>query len=101
MIVRFSQSGGWAGLLKGCELDTKTLPPEKAEKLRQLVEASAIPASGEFLSDSSRDLQQYEITIEDGASKTSVVFDDESIPQSAKPLIGFLKKCSKPNALEQ
>jgi hypothetical protein len=44
---------------------------------------------------------QYEITIEDGASKTAVVFDDESIPQSAKPLIGYLKKCSKPKALEQ
>jgi hypothetical protein len=97
MIIRFMQSGGYAGLLKGCELDTKTLPPEKAKELEQLVEASAIPASGEFLSDSSRDLHQYEITIENGASKTSVVFDDESIPQSAKQLIGYLKKCSKPN----
>ena len=91
------QSGGYAGLLKGCELDTKTFPPETAKELEQLVEASAIPASGEFLSDSSRDLHQYEITIEDGGSKTSVVFDDESIPQSAKQLIGYLKKCSKPN----
>ena len=101
MIVRFVQSGGYAGLLKGCELDTKTLPSEEATKLEQLVAASALPASGEFLSESSRDLQQYEITIEDKASKTSVVFDDESIPPSAKPLVGYLKKCSKPKALDQ
>lgn len=101
MIVRFMQSGGYAGLLKGCELDTKTLPPEQAKELELLVETSAIPASGEFLSDSSRDLHQYEITIEDEASKSSVIFDDESLPQAAKPLIGYLKKYSKPKAPEQ
>ena len=99
MKVRFEQSGGYAGLLKGCEIDTATLPPEKAKELEQLVNASGISASGEFLSISSRDLYQYEITIEDGGSKTSVIFDDESVPQSAKPLIGYLKKCSKPKAL--
>jgi hypothetical protein len=101
MIVRFVQSGGYAGLLKGCELDTNTLPPDQAKELQELVGASAISASGEHISDSSRDLRQYEITIDDGASRTSVVFDDESIPQSAKPLIGYLKKCSRPQALEQ
>lgn len=101
MIVRFDQSGGYAGLLKGCEIDTTALPPEKAKEIEQLVKASAISASGEFLSDSSRDLRQYEITIEDGASKTSVIFDDESLPQSARPLIGYLKKCSRPKAPDQ
>src|SRR5260370_29790280 len=99
MKIRFDQSGGYAGLIKGCEIDTAALPPENARELEQLVKASAISASGEFLSDSSRDLHQYEITIEDEASKTSVVFDDENIPQSAKPLLGYLKKCSKPKAL--
>jgi hypothetical protein len=101
MKIRFEQSGGYTGLLKGCELDTTALPPEKAKELEQLVKASTILASGEFLSDSSRDLQQYEITIEDGPSKISVIFDDESLPQSVKPLIGYLKKCSKPKALDQ
>lgn len=96
MKVRFDQSGGYAGLLKGCEIDTSDLSPEKAQELEQLVKASAIPASGEFLSDSSRDLNQYEISIEDGDSNTSVIFDDESVPQSAKPLIGYLKKYAKP-----
>jgi hypothetical protein len=96
MKVSFHESGGYAGLLKGCEIDTSALAPEKAKELEQLIEASGISASGEFLSDSSRDLHQYEITIERGASKISVIFDDQSIPQSAKPLIGYLKKCSKP-----
>jgi Emfourin len=101
MKVWFDESGGYAGLLKGCEIDTSALPPEKAKELEQLVKASGISASGEFLSDSSRDLHQYEITIEQGASKIYAIFDDESIPQSAKPLIGYLKKCSKPTARDQ
>src|SRR5262249_6072335 len=69
MIVRFTQSGGYAGLLKGCELDTKSLSPTEAKTLEDLVQASALPASGEFLSKSSRDLRQYEISIEDGKSR--------------------------------
>jgi hypothetical protein len=101
MIVRFTQSGGFVGLLKGCEIDTTALPAEKAKEFEQLVRVSAIPPSGKFLSDSSRDLYQYEITIEDGGSKSSVIFDDATLPQSAKPLIGYLKKCSKPKPLEQ
>ena len=101
MKIRFDQSGGYAGLLRGCEIDSTDLSPEKGEELEQLVKASAISTSGEHLSQSSRDLHQYEITIEDGDSKTSVVFDDETLPQSAKPLIGYLKKCAKPQGLEQ
>lgn len=101
MIVRFMQSGGYAGLLRGCELDTKNLTAEQARELKQLVERSALPASGEFLSDSSRDLHQYEITIEDEGPKISVVFDDETLPQSARQMIGYLKKCSKPATPDQ
>jgi len=96
--VRFTQSGGFAGLINGCEIDTTTLSPQNAIELEQLVKAAAISGSGEFLSRSGRDLQQYEITIEDGTRKTSVIFDDQTVPQSAKPLIGYMKKCAKPKA---
>ena len=95
MKVRFDQSGGFAGLMRSCEIDTTDMSPDEANKFADLV--SSIPESGVFLSDSSRDLHQYEITIVDGESKTSVVFDDQSVPQSVKPLIGYLKKCSKPS----
>jgi hypothetical protein len=98
MKVRFGQSGGYAGLLKGCEIDTAHLPLEQAQELLKLVKASAISASGEFLSNSSRDLHQYEITIEEGGAKKAVIFDDESLPAAAKPLVGFLKKCAKPDS---
>ena len=99
MKVGFHQSGGYAGLLKGCEIDTENLPAEKAKEIHELVQASAIADSGAYLSNSSRDLHQYDITIDDGASKKSVTYDDETLPASAKALIGYLKKCAKPEAL--
>jgi hypothetical protein len=49
MKVRFDQSGGFAGLLKSCELDTAHLPLEQGKELLKLIGASAIKASGEFL----------------------------------------------------
>jgi hypothetical protein len=100
MKVRFTQSGGYAGLSKGLEVDTKELPAEEAESLHRLVEESSMPEAGQYLSDTGRDLQQYEITIERGGEKTSLVFDDETLPPSAKPLVGYLKKRSKPQPPE-
>jgi len=100
MIIHFVESGGLLGLLKACELDTAVLAPEIAQEIKRLVDASGLSASGEFFSDAGRDLRQYEITIEDGTEKLSVTFDDENIPPSAKSLLGYLKKCSTPKALE-
>lgn len=99
MKVRFLQSGGFVGIVKGCELDTASLAPDEVRELERLVGESGIAGSGIFLSDKARDLQQYEITIEDGNS-ISVVLDDSSVPQAAKPLLGFLKKCARPRNLE-
>ena len=100
MKVHFVQSGGIVGNIKGYDADTAELAPDAAKALERLVRESGISRSGEFLSKSARDLQQYEITIEDGNQKISVVFDDLSIPQSAKPLIGFLKKQARPKPLD-
>jgi len=99
MKVQFQQSGGFAGLLKNCEIDTETLPPDKAKEVHELVHKSELPRSGEFLSDTTYDLHQYDITIEDGATKKSVTYDDQSLPAAAKPLIGYLKKCAKPDSV--
>ena len=100
MKVSFLQSGGFSGLVKGCEFDTADLGPDAAREIEQITKASGISTSGEFFSDSGRDLQQYEITIEDGNSAISVVFDDETIPGSAKSLVGYLKKHSQPKSLD-
>src|SRR5262245_11420076 len=92
MKVHFQQSGGLVGVVKGADFDTAVLPPEQARELEKLVRASGITTSGEFFSNTVRDLHQYDIAIEDGKRKLSVTLDDASIPESARPLIAFLKK---------
>lgn len=100
MKVRFVQTGGYAGLVKGCEADTETLPSDEAAELERLVRESGISESGESLSGVGRDLQQYELSIEGKTSKVLVTLDDSSVPQRAKPLIAYLKKFSRPMPLE-
>ena len=97
MKVRLVQSGGLVGIVRECQLDSAILAPEAAEELLRLVRGSGIQASGAFLTGAARDLQQYEITIEEEHGTISVVFDDESLPPSAKPMIGLMKKRARPH----
>ncbi len=96
MKVRLVQSGGIVGIVKACDLDSAIMSPDVAEELERLVRGSGISVSGAFLSDTGRDLHQYEIMIEYEDRTISVVFDDASIPPTAKPMLGFLKKQARP-----
>ncbi len=100
MKVDFTQSGGFLGGCRGCELDTAKLPADTGEKLVDLAKASGISASGTFFSASGRDLQQYDITIHDGYSEISVTFDDETLPPAVQPLIDYLQKHARPKTLK-
>ncbi len=100
MKVRFVQSGGFMGIVKAATLDTETMPADEAKRLEQLVRDSGLQESGTFLSEDGRDLQQYEITVTQGKRQIAVVFDDETLPQKAKPLVGYLKKHARPAPLD-
>ena len=99
MKVSFVQSGGFVGTVKGCDLDTAALNPSEHQELERLVRGSGIARSGQFLSQTGRDLQQYDLVIEDGDRAVTVTFDDASVPRTAKPLLGYLKKHARPQAL--
>ncbi|MBI3821819.1 MAG: hypothetical protein HY289_03960 [Planctomycetes bacterium] len=96
MKVAFTQSGGFAGLVKGCELDTASLAPELVADLERLVRASGLSGAGSFLSPGARDALQYEIAIDDGGQRVAVSYDDTTLPAAAKPLVGLLKKHARP-----
>ena len=100
MKVHFLQSGGYAGLVRGCVFDTAELSPEQSSEIEKLVRESGLSGSGKFFSETQRDLQQYEITIEEGSCHASITFDDASIPSTAKSLIHFLKKNARPRQLK-
>lgn len=94
--VKFTESGGFAGLVKEHEVDSSDLSPDEAAQLTKLVKSSGIKSSDVQLSDTPRDLKQYDLTIDDGDREVSVTFDDQTVPEAAKPLIGYLKKRSGP-----
>ena len=101
MKIGFIQSGGFMGLCRGCELDTEMLAPETAEQLEHLAKASGISTSGVFFSEAGRDLQQYDITIDNGDWEVSVTFDDETLPITAQLLVDYLQEHSRPMTYEE
>jgi hypothetical protein len=95
MKVQFLQSGGLGGLVRGCTLDTETLPRSIGEDLERLVNQSRISGNREDLSDLGRDLHQYDIRVEQGPRKAFLRVDDATVPAAVQPLLGFLKLQAK------
>jgi hypothetical protein len=96
MRVRFTQSGGIVGAVRACDLDSSRLAPDDARELESLVRASGITVSGEFVAPAARDLRLYEIQVESDSVNATVTFDDETLPEQARPLVSFLRRCAKP-----
>ncbi|MFN8467005.1 MAG: hypothetical protein U0X20_15735 [Caldilineaceae bacterium] len=72
-------------------MDSAAMAPAAAQEFERLVYSGGITAPGEFYSNSPRP-QEYEITIEDGRRTITVIYDDLSVPEAAKPLLGYLKQ---------
>ncbi len=94
--VAFEQSGGFAGLVKGCVLDAGALPPDVAAELRRLVAASGFDVSSAARSRGAHDRRQYAITIDRGGERVAIVCDDGSTPETARPLVAFLAARARP-----
>jgi hypothetical protein len=96
MRIRFQQSGGYAGLIKGCELDTESLPPEEAMVIHSLVKKSNIKGNQKFITRDARDLRTYSITVEKNEESNSISFDDMTVPEGVQELLSFLESRAKP-----
>jgi hypothetical protein len=94
--VTFVQSGGVVGARRACELDSSQLSRDEARELESLVTESQLLASGDHRSPRGRDLRLYEIQVDNGAKTVSVTFDDLTLPERARPLVGFLRRKAKP-----
>ena len=98
MKVSFRQSGGFAGLIRGCELETAAMPAEEADRLSSLVQRCLevdVPAEHEG---EARDEMFYEIVIEGGGRPRRLAFTDRSVPPSTKPLLDYLSDRSTPQS---
>ena len=96
MKITFLQSGGFAGMLKGCTIDATDLAPDQRQELESLVAASGLGESFDRFSETGRDLRQYEIVIERDATVRRIVCDDHSVPEATRPLVAFLSARARP-----
>jgi hypothetical protein len=96
MKIKFRQSGGYAGLRMGCDLDIKSLPAKEATKLEALVKESGILQTSVDRSKNTADVINYEITIETREGTHQVIFDDLNLPEKVLPLLDYLQSQAKP-----
>jgi hypothetical protein len=96
MKIKFRQSGGYAGLRMGCDLDTKLLSPEEATQLESLVNTSGVLQANGDRSENAADLISYEISIETNQGTHQVTFDDLTLPENVLPLLDYLQSRAKP-----
>lgn len=96
MKIKFRQSGGYAGLRMGCEIDLGSLPPQEANRLTALVEHSGILQATSQRTPNAADLFTYEFTIETKDRNQQVSFDDMSLPEPIRPLLDYLQGQAQP-----
>jgi hypothetical protein len=96
MKIKFRQSGGYAGLRMGCDLDTNSLSTAESTQLESLVKTSGILQARSGRSENAADLINYEITIETKDGIYQVKFDDLTLPESIIPLLDYLQNQAKP-----
>jgi hypothetical protein len=90
MKVRFRQTGGFGGLVLGCDLDTTAMVRDEANELLRLVQQANVQQVGERRHPRGRDLLVYEIVVEERGRRMKVSFDSMSTPQQAESLVQFL-----------
>jgi hypothetical protein len=96
MRITFTQSGGFAGLVRNCAIDVAGLAAAEREEVESLVRASGLTESWERFLEAARDLKQYEIVIDRDTGTVRVCCDDHCLPEAARPLVGFLAARSRP-----
>ena len=99
--IRFRQTGGFAGLVRGCDLDLEALTPKQRAEVERLVAASGLANTPAAKPKSKgRDLMQYEITIESASGTTRADLTDFDLDDKTEPLVTFLQKRAGPVALD-
>jgi Emfourin len=92
--IRFRQSGGFAGLVRGCEVAPEDLGAADRRALEGHAQArsAAAPAG----SSPARDLAFYEIELETDAGVSRLEFDEQGVPDDLAALVERLVKSSRP-----
>ena len=91
--IRFRQSGGFAGLVRGCEFAGTDLSGAHRRALESYLAAhkTAVTAPS-----TARDLQVYELEIDTDAGSVRLEFDESSVPDELTSLMERLESVARP-----
>ena len=99
--IRFRQTGGFAGLVRGCDVDLEAMTPKQHAEVERLIASSGLATTPATKSKAKgRDLMQYEITIESASGTTRADLTDLDLDDKLEPLMAFLQKRSGPMPLD-
>ena len=94
-------TGGFAGLVRGCDLDLDALAPTQRAEIDRLIAASGLANTPAAKPQSKgRDLMQYEITIESTAGTIRADLTDLDLDDKVEPLVAFLQTRAGPMPLD-
>ena len=94
--IGYVQSGGFAGLIRGCTIDAAALAPAAATVMKRLVEAAPLAKMKTARTQGVADLLLHDFAIETDAGTLHLSFDDLTLPKALKPLMAFLARRCKP-----
>ena len=93
MIIHIERSGGFAGIALKKTVDSDSLPKEKAEQVKGIIsDSDFFSLSSELSSSRSRDKFQYKITISVEDKSNTVVFGEETMPDTVRRLVDWIMK---------
>jgi hypothetical protein len=93
--VRFRQSGGFANLVRGCDVAAEDLVAAHRHALERLADGAGATAS-RTQSPSARDQVMYELELDTGAGVRRFEFDELSVPDGLGPIVEWLQQRSRP-----
>lgn len=91
MKIRYLESGGLAGVLRGCNIDSADLPLDLRKILENLIKAPPPPPSTK-----GRDTITYVLHIETPQAPLKITLDDLALTEDLYPLLEALGDIAQP-----
>jgi hypothetical protein len=95
--VEFRQSGGFAGLVRGCELDSADLPPDTQRALERVLREGAAPPAA--TPPPLADALAYELRCLRGGDELRLRFDERSLSPAQRAVVDALTPLLRPRPL--
>ena len=97
--VSLVRSGGVGGIRRTASLDSESLGPEAADRLRRLVEAADLAHVSEPTIRSTRDRDRFHYTlmVDQAGFQHVITFAEERTPVQIQPLIEMVWQEGQPN----